>query len=63
VLGGGVLSGWPALGPAIEAHVRAHTSGPIHRDLRFVPTLGGSDAILWGAAAATGVLWPRQPAR
>lgn len=62
VLGGGVLSGWPALGPAIEAHVRAHTSGPIHRELRFVPTLGGSDAILWGAAAATGVLWPRQAA-
>jgi len=58
VLGGGVLSGWPALGASIERHVRATTTAPIHQDLRFVPTLGGSDAILWGAAAATGVLWP-----
>lgn len=58
VLGGGVLSGWPALGKAIETHVRAATTAPIHDGLRFVPTLGGSDAILWGAAAATGVLWP-----
>lgn len=57
VLGGGVLSGWPALGAAIERHVRATTTAPIHQGLRFVPTLGGSDAILWGAAAATGVLW------
>jgi glucokinase len=57
VLGGGVLSGWPALAERLEAHVRTHTSGPIHRELRFVPTLGGSDAILWGAAAATGRLF------
>lgn len=59
VLGGGVLSGWPGLRDRIEAHVRKATGGPIHRDLVFVPSLGGSDAILWGAAAATGVLWPR----
>jgi glucokinase len=59
VLGGGVLTGWPALRDRIAAHVRAHTSGPIHRDLVFVPSLGGSDAILWGAAAATGALWSR----
>ena len=33
----------------------------IHRDLRFAPTLGGSDAILWGAAAATGRLFGAAP--
>lgn len=60
VLGGGVLSGWPALRERIEQHVRRSTGGPIHRDLMFVPSLGGSDAILWGAAAATGALWPRR---
>lgn len=57
VLGGGVLSGWPELEGRIVAHVRAATSPMIHRDLRFVPTLGGSDAILWGASAATGKLF------
>lgn len=61
VLGGGVHSAWPSLHERIVAHVRASTSEPIWRDLLFAPTLGGSDAILWGAAAATGVLWP--PAR
>jgi glucokinase len=59
VLGGGVLSGWPALHRRIVAHVPAATSAPIHRGLRFVETLGGADAIWWGAAAATGSLWPR----
>jgi len=54
VLGGGVLAGWPALAPRIEALVRASTSTAITDGLRFVPSLGGSDAILWGAAAATG---------
>ncbi|MBX3464196.1 MAG: ROK family protein [Planctomycetes bacterium] len=58
VLGGGVCAGWPALPTRIEAHVRQHCSEPIRRDLAFVPSLGGSDAILWGAAAATGALWP-----
>lgn len=57
VLGGGVLSGWPDLEGRIVAHVRQATSPMIHRELRFVPTLGGSDAILWGAAAATGKLF------
>lgn len=54
VLGGGVLAGWPQLRERIESHVRAATRRRIHDDLLFVPTLGGSDAILWGAAAATG---------
>lgn len=57
VLGGGVLDGWPALAARITAHVQASTSAMIHRDLRFAPTLGGSDAILWGASAATGRLF------
>lgn len=58
VLGGGVLSVWPALFEQIAEHVRRHTSEPIHDGLTFVRSLGGSDAILWGAAAATGALWP-----
>jgi predicted NBD/HSP70 family sugar kinase len=58
VLGGGVLTGWPQLGQRIEAHVREVTSRSIHDGLLFVPSLGGSDAILWGAAAVTGALWP-----
>ncbi|MDO8348853.1 MAG: ROK family protein [Planctomycetota bacterium] len=58
VLGGGVLSGWPALRDRIVDHVRRCTSPLIHQDLLFVDSLGGSDAILWGAAAATGSLWP-----
>jgi glucokinase len=58
VLGGGVLTGWPQLGQRIEAHVKQATGRSIHEGLLFVPSLGGSDAILWGAAAATGVLWP-----
>ncbi len=53
VLGGGVLSGWPALHERIVAHVPAATSSAIHQNLKFVSTMGGSDAILWGAAAAT----------
>jgi glucokinase len=57
VLGGGVLDGWPQLAGRIAAHVQAATTTLIHRDLRFTPTLGGSDAILWGAAAATGRLF------
>jgi glucokinase len=61
VLGGGVLSGWPQLGPRIAAAVRRDTSAPIHGKLSFVDSLGGSDAILWGAAAATGALWRAAP--
>ena len=57
VLGGGVMTGWPQLAQRIEAHVRQATGRSIHEGLLFVPSLGGSDAVLWGAAAATGVLW------
>lgn len=54
VLGGGVLDGWPELGPRIEAYVREHCSRAITRNLGFHKSQGGSDAILLGAAAATG---------
>lgn len=57
VLGGGVLAGWPELQARILAHVAKSTNEPIRADLEFVPSMGGSDAILWGAAAATGALW------
>ncbi len=57
VLGGGVLDGWPALRASIEAGVQRLCSVPVLEGLRFAPSLGGSDAILWGAAAATGALW------
>ncbi|MFT6081011.1 MAG: glucokinase [Planctomycetota bacterium] len=57
VLGGGVLDGWPALRERIVAHVADMTSEPIRAKLEFMPSMGGSDAILWGAAAATGALW------
>lgn len=57
VLGGGVLSGWPELRDRIVEHVRERCAEPIRADLQFVSSLGGSDAILWGAAAATGALW------
>ncbi len=60
VLGGGVLTGWPALSERIVAHVRQATGTATWRDLQFAPTLGGSDAILWGAAAATGRLFARR---
>ena len=61
VLGGGVLTGWPALRDRIIAAVRENTDACIHRDLRFVESLGGSDAILWGAAAATRAMWRADP--
>lgn len=57
VLGGGMLEGWPALRESIESHVRSHCSPPVLEGLRFVASRGGSDAILWGAAASTGALW------
>jgi len=56
VLGGGVLAGWPELRQRIETHVRENTNSLIQQDMLFVPSMGGSDAILWGAAAATGSL-------
>ncbi|MEO6595601.1 MAG: ROK family protein [Planctomycetota bacterium] len=58
VLGGGVMAGWPGLRERIEAHTRKVTGRLVHEGLLFAPSLGGSDAILWGAAAATGALWP-----
>ncbi|MBP8301899.1 MAG: ROK family protein, partial [Planctomycetes bacterium] len=58
VLGGGVLSGWPALRNRIVERVRANTAPLIHDKVLFAESLGGSDAILWGAAAATRALWP-----
>jgi glucokinase len=61
VLGGGVLAGWPQLRQRIESAVRKECTQPITDGLRFADSLGGSDAILWGAAAATSAIW--QPAR
>lgn len=58
VLGGGVLDGWPALRVRIEQHLREHVRPPVS-EVVFAASLGGSDAILWGAAAATGALWTR----
>ena len=57
VLGGGVLTGWPDLFGKIEKFAREYCTVPVTRELSFAPSLGGSDAILWGAAAATGVVW------
>ena len=57
VLGGGVLAGWPGLQQRIIDHVQEMTNEPIRAELSFVESMGGSDAILWGAAAATGALW------
>lgn len=56
VLGGGVLDGWPALRGRLAEAVSRSTSAPIHRNLLWASSRGGSDAILWGAAAATGAL-------
>lgn len=56
VLGGGVLDGWPTLRSRLLAAVPGLTSVPIHRSLQWARSHGGSDAILWGAAAATGQL-------
>ena len=58
VLGGGVLDGWPALAPSIEAFVRAHCTAPITQRLEFHRSQGGSDAVLLGAAAAAGLFAP-----
>lgn len=55
VLGGGVLQGWPDLCQRIEERVRSWCAGIITEELEFVASKGESDAILWGAAEATGV--------
>lgn len=57
VLGGGVLSGWPGLREALVRHVHEALDPVYHENLEVVETMGGSDAILWGSAAATGKLW------
>lgn len=57
VLGGGVLAGWPELSQRIEAFTRSWCSQVVSRNLIFVTSRGGADAILWGAAAETGKLW------
>ncbi|HLU37934.1 MAG TPA: ROK family protein [Planctomycetota bacterium] len=62
VLGGGVLRGWPALRGAIERFTMRWCSAAVTRNLRFVPSRGESDAILWGAAEATGALRGAGPA-
>lgn len=54
VLGGGLLEGWPALATKIEAFTRAWCTDAVERHLVFARSLAGSDAILWGAARATG---------
>lgn len=55
VLGGGVLEGWPELRAEIEAGVRRRCASILTEELQFLPAAGGSDAILWGAAAAAGL--------
>jgi glucokinase len=57
VLGGGMLKGWPALRARIERATFEWCSDIVKQDLVFVPSRGESDAILWGAAVATGRLW------
>lgn len=57
VLGGGLLQGWPALRDSIERFVMNWCAPAVTDGLRFVPSRGESDAILWGAAEATGKLW------
>ena len=57
VLGGGLLQGWPALRDAIERFVMQWCAPAVTQGLRFVRSRGESDAILWGAAEATGKLW------
>ena len=57
VLGGGVIKVWPELFDAIDASVRAWCAPIVLRDLEIVRSRLGSDAIVLGAAAATGRLW------
>ena len=54
VLGGGVLAGWPQLRQRIEEFVGRQCSAQVTGSLRFCRSVGGSDAILLGAARATG---------
>jgi glucokinase len=54
VLGGGVLQGWPALRGEIERASREWCTRAVTERLRFVRSALESDAILLGAAAASG---------
>ena len=56
VLGGGVLQAWPELQEKLEASTRAWVTRAVGDELMFATSEGGSDAILWGAAMATGGL-------
>ncbi len=55
VLGGGVLKGWPELAPRIERAARSWCTDNVNQSMTFLPSTGGSDAILRGVARATGV--------
>lgn len=57
VLGGGLFKGWPDLRETIERTTREICAPAVTERLRFVASRGESDAILWGAAQATGRLW------
>ncbi|MEZ5965373.1 MAG: ROK family protein [Planctomycetota bacterium] len=57
VLGGGLLEGWPALREAIVSFTMKWCAPAVTSELRFERSRGESDAILWGAAEATGRLW------
>jgi len=59
VLGGGMLTGWPALRQVLERRVLQEISAPVRTGMCIVDSLAGSDAILWGAAGATQQLWQR----
>ena len=50
VLGGGIVSGFPWLVPAVERDVRAHALRAAVRGLRIVPAQLGGDSGLVGAA-------------
>ena len=57
VLGGGVLKGWPELRTRIVEFVPSWCTPVVADAVEFVPSRGESDAVLWGAAWATGQLW------
>ena len=57
MLAGHIYNGEEGFTRAQLKEVAESTNEPIRAKLEFVPSLGGSDAILWGAAAATGALW------
>ncbi len=54
VLGGGLVGGWSGFAERVEASAREWVSAAVSDSLVFERSMGGSDAILWGAAAAAG---------